>query len=66
MLLYRTGQIAYLPSAQELDLSAFWRHGVFTMNQLLQIRQRPIDVDEKVWNTLRREAAAVLQQSDSL
>jgi hypothetical protein len=65
MLLYRTGQIAYLPSAQDLDLSNFWGNGIFTINKLLQTKERPTSIEQMVWDALREEAAAVLEYSDS-
>ena len=65
MLLYRTGQIAYLPSAQELNLANFWENGIFTINKLLQTKERPTAITQTVWDALRKEAAAVLEYSDS-
>lgn len=64
-LIYRTGKIAYLPSAQGTDLSEFWQQGIFTVNQLLRTKERPPSIRQEVWNTLRKDAAVVLERGDS-
>jgi hypothetical protein len=58
-LIQQTGQITYLESARGADLTLFYEEGIYTVNQVVQRGSRPRKIEEKLWNRLREEAAAL-------
>jgi hypothetical protein len=58
-LIQQTGQIKYLESASGTDLTLFYEEGIYTVNQVVQYGSRPTKIEEKLWNRLREEAAAL-------
>lgn len=62
-LLQRTGRIAYLYSAQEVDLAPLNSEGIYTISQLLKSTQRPSDISESDWDAMRDEATKIMKRA---
>jgi len=58
-LIQQTGQIKYLESAGGADLKLLYEEGIYAVNQVVQCGSRPTKIEEKLWNRLREEAAAL-------
>jgi len=58
-MIWQTGQVAHLRAAQGVDLRPLSDEGIFTIDQLLQRKERPRKIDETLWHRLRDEATAI-------